>query len=222
MTTPASLLLVAHGSRDPRAARVVDALVAEVARLRPGVRVGAAYLDHGRPTVDDVLAGADGPVVIVPLLLARGWHERMDLPARLARAPVPVRVTPPLGPHPALAHTLAQRLADAGAPPDPGTAVVVAAVGSRDPRAAVDVRRIAAGLTGWSEVAVATVAAGDGPATVARLRARGRPRVAVAAYVLAPGLLPDRLAEWGADVVTAPLGPAPSVRDVVLARYAAA
>jgi sirohydrochlorin ferrochelatase len=103
----------------------------------------------------------------------------------------------------------------------PASLLLVAHV-HRDRRAAVDVRHVAAGLTGWSEVAVARVAAGDGPATVARLRAGGPTRVAVAAYVLAPGLLPDRLVEWGADVVSAPLGPAPSARDVVLMRYAAA
>jgi sirohydrochlorin ferrochelatase len=214
--------LVAHGSRDPRAAAVVDELVVAVARYQPGLHASAAYLDHGRPTVDDALARAIDPVVVVPLLLARGWHERVDLPARLARARVPVHLTPPIGPHPALTATLAERLAGAGAPADSSTGVVVAAVGSRDPRAAADLARVAASLDGWCAVAVATAAAGDGPATVARLRSAGCARVAVAAYVLAPGLLPDRFVEWGADVVTAPLGAVPAVRDVVLARYAGA
>jgi sirohydrochlorin ferrochelatase len=46
--------------------------------------------------------------------------------------------------------------------------------------------------------------------------------VAVASYLLAPGLFADRLAGAGADVTSAPLGDAPEVAGLVLARYDAA
>ena len=57
---------------------------------------------------------------------------------------------------------------------------------------------------------------------VATLRGRGAPRVAVATYLLFPGLFADKLAAAGADVVSAPLASAPEVVELVLARYDAA
>ena len=60
------------------------------------------------------------------------------------------------------------------------------------------------------------------PDAVAAARAAGAPRVVVAAYLLAPGYFHDRLAEAGADVVTAPLAPDRRLVDVVLDRYSAA
>jgi hypothetical protein len=46
--------------------------------------------------------------------------------------------------------------------------------------------------------------------------------VAVATYLLFPGLFADKLASSGADVVAAPLTDAPEVVSLVLARYDAA
>jgi hypothetical protein len=46
--------------------------------------------------------------------------------------------------------------------------------------------------------------------------------VAVATYLLFPGLFADKLAAAGADVVSAPLADAPEVVELVLARYDAA
>ena len=54
----------------------------------------------------------------------------------------------------------------------------------------------------------------------------GARRVVVASYLLAPGLFADRIATAaraaGAAVVSAPLGAAPEVADVLLDRYAEA
>ena len=43
------LVLVAHGSRDPRAADTVARLVVRTRRARPGLDVRAAFLDHTLP-----------------------------------------------------------------------------------------------------------------------------------------------------------------------------
>ncbi|MGH3761388.1 CbiX/SirB N-terminal domain-containing protein, partial [Actinophytocola sp.] len=57
--------------------------------------------------------------------------------------------------------------------------------------------------------------------------ARGARRIAVASWFLAPGRLPDRVAAQAraADpsaIVADPLGPDPSLAELVLDRYAAA
>ena len=87
-------------------------------------------------------------------------------------------------------------------------------------------RALAAGWrdAGWwaVEPAFASAAEPTVESAVATLRGRGAPRVAVATYLLFPGLFADKLAAAGADVVSAPLADAPEVVELVLARYDAA
>ena len=59
-------------------------------------------------------------------------------------------------------------------------------------------------------------------AVVAGLRAAGERRVAIASWLLAPGVFHTRLTDAGADVVAAPLGAHPDVVAAVVARYRAA
>ncbi|MEV4416341.1 CbiX/SirB N-terminal domain-containing protein [Catellatospora sp. NPDC049609] len=85
---PAPVVLVAHGSRDPRAQAETRALARAVACARPGLDVRVAFLELAEPRPADVLAalraaGAPAPVV-VPLLLTRAYHGRVDLPAQVA------------------------------------------------------------------------------------------------------------------------------------------
>jgi sirohydrochlorin ferrochelatase len=207
--------------------------VAELAlaarRLRPGLVTTAAFVDVQPPTVTDVvaeLAAAGTPAVVVPLLLSGGYHVHVDIAGAVAAHPGAVAARP-LGPDPRLAEVLADRLLKTGADPaDPATAVVLAAAGSSDPRAVADVEATAALLrprwagpvtTGYGSAARPTV-----PDAVAAARAAGAERVAIAAYLLAPGHFADRLAAAGADTVAAPLLPDDRVAAVLLDRYDAA
>jgi sirohydrochlorin ferrochelatase len=91
-----AVVLVAHGSRDPRAAASTSSLARAVQRARPDWTVRASYLDHAGPRPLDVLAALPGPrAVLVPLLLTAAYHGRVDLPAviREAAASLPIRVT---------------------------------------------------------------------------------------------------------------------------------
>ena len=45
------LLVIAHGSRDPRHAATVQALVRRVRAMRPGLRVETGFLDFNVPAV---------------------------------------------------------------------------------------------------------------------------------------------------------------------------
>lgn len=236
MTNKPVLLVIAHGSRDPRHAATVHALVRRVRALRPDVRVETGFLDFNVPSAQGVLESlaVQGvrDVVALPLLLTRAFHAKADIPAVLADAPPQLRIhqAEVLGPSPLLLAALERRLYEAGLSPadKSSTGVVLASAGSTDPEAIAVIAEIAREWrhTGWCAVRPAFASASL-PRTqdaVRELRALGCSRVAVAPYVLAPGFLPDRIARGAAeaDVLADVLGPAPEVARVVLERYEAA
>ncbi|WP_435872363.1 sirohydrochlorin chelatase [Micromonospora humida] len=232
------VVLVAHGSRDPRAAAATRALARAVETARPGTPVLPSWLDHTEPGPTEVLRGlaADGhrTAVVVPLLLTAAYHRRVDVPAAVAAARkaapgLTVRVTDVLGPadgtvDAGLLAGLGHRLAQAW--PGPVDALVLAAAGTRDARARGSVGRVAAALAaGYGvpcTVAYASAAPPTADVTVARLRATGAHRVAVVAYFLAPGLFHDAVVaaaqRAGAVAVSAPLNDSPDLVDLVLRR----
>ncbi|MEV2257427.1 sirohydrochlorin chelatase [Streptomyces anulatus] len=237
MTHP-TLLVIAHGSRDPRHAATVHALTERVRAERPGLRVETAYLEFNAPSVPRVLErlaaeGAD-EVVALPLLLTRAFHAKTDIPSvlREARARLPrlrVRQADVLGPSPLLNAALGRRLREAGIRPGdlPRTGLVLASAGSTDPEAIAVIAEIARELrhTGWCAVrpAFASALLPRTEDVVRALRAEGVERVAVAPYVIAPGRLPDRIAAGaeaaGADILADVLGPAPELARLLLDRF---
>ncbi|MFF9339885.1 MULTISPECIES: sirohydrochlorin chelatase [unclassified Streptomyces] len=241
MTASPALLVVAHGSRDPRHAATVQALVRRAGALRPGLRVETAFLDFNLPSVAGVLdrLAAEGvrDVVALPLLLTRAFHAKADIPAVLRRAPATLRIrrAEVLGPSPLLRATVERRLYEAGLTPGDKstTGVVLASAGSSDPEAIAAIAETARELrrTGWCSVRPAfasAVTAGSFPRTEDAVRAlRAEPgvrRVAVAPYVIAPGRLPDRIAAGAADadVLADVLGPSPELARLLVERHAEA
>lgn len=230
------LLVIAHGSRDPRHAATVHALVERAGSLRPGLRVETGFLDFNAPAVPRVLErlAAEGveDVVALPLLLNRAFHAKADIPAVLheasARLPrLRIRQAEVLGPSPLLLSALERRLYEAGLDPSRkrSTGLVLASAGSTDPEAIAVIAEIARELrhTGWCAVRPAFASASL-PRTedaVGQLRAEGVRRVAVAPYVIAPGRLPDRIAAGAreADVVADVLGAAPELARLLLRRF---
>jgi sirohydrochlorin ferrochelatase len=218
----APLVLAAHGTRDRAGIAELETLAQAVRDRLGSVPVSVGYVDVLGPSVAEVLSHG---AVIVPAFLAAGYHVRVDVPAAITSGNRrDVLVTAALGADPRLVEVAADRLAAAGR--RPGDAVVLAAVGSSDPRALVDVRlagkRLAARLR--TPVHIGYVATG-GPSVadrVTRLRTAGAERVAAASWLLAPGRFQRRLADSGADVVAAPLGAHPLVVDAVVHRYRSA
>lgn len=217
-----TLVLVAHGTRSPMGAATTRALADEVRDLLPEVAVRVAFADVRGPDVTTALRAVRGPAVVVPAFLASGYHVRVDVPAQVAAAGrvEPTVVTPALGPAPSLVAAMHDRLVEAGW--RPGDRVVMAAAGSSDARALADVRR-AATLLGARTGSLVRVgyAATAGPRVgdvVAEVRRSGA-RVAVASWLLAPGLFHRAVRDCGADVAAAPLGDHPKVADLVARRY---
>ncbi len=234
------LVAVAHGSRDPRSAATIAALAGVVREQAPGLDVRTAFLDLSAPRLPDVLAALHGAghrdVVVVPLLLGKAFHARVDLPAMIAEASgrlprLSVSTADVLGPDDRLPAVALRRLLATGArPDDPSLGVILAAAGSSHAPANRAVSEVAAswrslGFAGV-EAAFASTARPDVPAAAAALRARGATRIAVASWFLAPGRLPDRvesqaLAADPTALVADPLGPDPALAELVLDRYTA-
>jgi sirohydrochlorin ferrochelatase len=214
------LVAVAHGSRDPRAAATVTALLSAVAARAPrhglpGLDVRAAFLDHCAPSLPQVLGSVSGSAagggvaaVVVPLLLTAAYHAVADIPAQLAAATaaqpgLDVVSAGTLGPHPLLLAALERRLREADVAVDRAasratTSVVLAAAGSSDPAANATIAALAARWQrerGWRAVVPAYAsAAGPRPAEAVRaLRMSGAVRVVVATYLLAPGYFADKV-----------------------------
>ena len=213
------LVLCSHGTRSALGAARVSGLVAAVAGALPSADVREAHVDVHPPYVDDVLRATD---VVVPLLLAPGYHVGTDIASAAER--VGAFVTPALGPDELLTWMLAARLGDLGR----RDVVVLAAAGSSVPGSAHAVRRQALLLERrlGRTVHVAYGASSDPllPDVVRRLRAEepGR-RVVAASYLLAPGHFHDRVLTSGVDAATAPLldteRPDPLLVELVVRRY---
>ncbi|WP_041819982.1 sirohydrochlorin chelatase [Streptomyces davaonensis] len=222
-TRPA-LVVVAHGSRDPRALSTVRTLLDRVRELRPGLPVHLGHIELNAPLLPDTLAALDtDEAVLVPLLLSRGYHVKRDIPEMAAESGVRARVAKALGPHPLLVEALYDRLMEAGWADTPGTAVVLAAAGSRDPESKVDAGRTASALSERLGVPVvpayATTAAPRVSDAVQALTARGHHRIAVASYFTAPGRFATECAATAPWMASAPLGPHPAMARLILHRY---
>jgi sirohydrochlorin ferrochelatase len=229
MTAP--LIAVAHGSRDPRSAATMAALLDLVRAAAPDLDARLAFLDLTAPSVAQAVASVAAAghrhAAVVPLLLGSAYHARVDLPGLLAAARrkqrgLALTQTDVLAPDPRLVTVLRERLTQAGADPaDDSVGVAVAAVGSSSSAANArtrDVARVLAAGTAWRTESCFVTA----EPTVARaadaLRARGARRILVAPWFLAPGLLTDRLAAANLPMSDT-LGAHPLLAEVILDRY---
>lgn len=214
------LVTVAHGTRNPAGNRVAAHITAAAA-ARLATSGTSSYVELCEPLLADVMEQSSGETVVVPLLLSRGYHVAVDLPAAALRSSGSVVLTPPLGPHPLLAQALAARLVEAGA--QVGQPVVLVSAGSRDPRGAADLEEAAAVLADlWGGPVRTAAFAGPLP----RPGAVVRPDDAVAPYLLAPGHFADRCRDEAraarAGVVADVIGAHEAVVDLVVERVRSA
>jgi sirohydrochlorin ferrochelatase len=238
MAAPA-LVALAHGSRDPRSAATITALVDEVRAMRPDLRIEQAFLELSRPSfttvVDRLVKAGHDEIVVVPLLLTEAYHAKVDVPSAIAAASerhenLKIRATSILGLEPCFLEVLDVRMREAlkASRVRELDALVLAAAGSSDPLANQSVARLARVWGQRHKLPVtAAFASSSPPATgeaVRAFRGEGRRHIAVASLFLAPGFLPDRAAELaleaGAIAVSEPLGAHPELARTVLARYA--
>ncbi|KAA1376473.1 sirohydrochlorin chelatase [Aeromicrobium fastidiosum] len=220
-----SLVATSHGTDVPAAQSAITALVDAVAEAAPHLDVREAFVDVQRPRVDTALDLVDGLAVVVPLLLAPGFHVRVDIQGAAQREWVVAAGT--LGVDDRLTDVMLRRLAQAGATRD--DVIVLGTAGSTDPAALRSIDAAAESLArAWgAPVAVGHVGgAGTPMADVVRAVAQPGRRTVIVSYLMAPGFFFDRMHRCGADVVTGPLlddGPvATELVSLVLDRFAEA
>ena len=210
-----NLLLITHGSRDPRYAASFEALCARLRRDGHRARVGHLGLCGPDPAgaaaqlaadlaAEGVAAGHER-VAAVPMFLGHGYHVANDVPAAVANARAvlvaraAVVATAPLGPDPLLVEAMESRLRELGVwPGDPEVAVLLASAGSSDPsvRKGIDAMAGQWAGAGWHSVTPTYAGAAQPNVAEALASARGAGAVetVVASYFLAPGNLADRVA----------------------------
>ncbi|MGQ0624779.1 MAG: sirohydrochlorin chelatase [Sporichthyaceae bacterium] len=233
-----ALVLVAHGSRDPRHAATMASIRRATALACPGLDVHLAYLDHSGPRVPELFrelsAGGTGRLTAVPMLLSRAFHARVDIPAALAHGSaasgIAVDLAPVLGPDPSLLPAALRAVWAAGGRPGPGSALVLACAGTTDVSAKAALAHL---VLRWRRALGADVriadAAGTGCGvgeTIDALRTAGATRVDLASWFLAPGLLLDRAhaaaRAAGADSIAAPLNASPELIRLIAHRAGSA
>lgn len=214
-----ALVATSHGTDVPAAREAIGALVDAVRAAAPEVDVHEAFVDVQEPRVAAVVRRSrqqgNDLTVIVPLLLAPGFHVHVDVHEAAAGERVVAAST--LGPDDRLTQVLLRRLAAAGATSH--DVVVLGAAGSTDSRALESVDR-AARLLGaaWGTPVRVGYLGGSGAAigqVVDEAAGLGR-RVVVASYLMAPGFFHHRLEACGADVVARPLLDGPQVDPVLV------
>lgn len=238
-----ALLLVAHGTRDPRGTREMDVLVS-LLRDRLGTLVAHAWLEEfAEPDVEVAVeglirAGAER-IVSLPLLTLGAGHAKTDVPtlvakARAAHPAVAITHGRVLGLHPAL-FTLARARIDTVSPREArrDEVLVVAASGSSDPDANGDLAKAARFLAEgtkhrWVEHCFAGVTWPRPDVVLRRIAAAGARRAVVFSWSLLAGLLEQRVAELAAAVAAETnlqvadagrFGPEPLLVDAVTDRY---
>jgi sirohydrochlorin ferrochelatase len=229
-----AVLIMSHGSRDPRAAYVVSALVAAIGE-RTGREVRAAHLDFTAPTPSAALVklANDGfrAVRVVPLLFTPGYHLTHDVPSAVAASGVAARmqvsVAPALlssGRHARhlLLSAMTERLAQAGADRHVD-ALVLASAGSSAEAARLPIEKLARALARTYGIPVlpAFASAAD-PSPAQALKAlsdNGIRRPAVASLFVAPGRLPDSVVATCPNIPVAdPLGVSPAFVELLVAQ----
>ncbi len=226
-----TLVLTAHGSRDPRSAANARAVANRLTRLRPDLDVRLAFLELNEPNLIDVLAGLPDArrAVITPLLLASAYHARLDIPRQIVEAGAHgVRQADVLGEDDRLVSVLHERLTELDVSPlDDELGVLVVAIGSSNTAANARTARVAAKLAEGTRWAGATMAFATRPeqsvaAAAGRLRRRGAKRLVIAPWFLAPGRITDGVCTYARDngiPTAAPLGAHRLVAETVLDRY---
>ncbi len=226
-----TLVLTAHGSRDPRSGANAQAVADRMVRMRPGLDVRLAFLELNAPSFVDVLAGLPDSrrAVVTPLLLASAYHARLDIPKQIARAGAHgIRQADVLGEDERLVSVLRERLAELGVSPlDDDLGVLVVAIGSSNTAANARTAQVASKLAAGTRWAGTTTAFATRPEqsvahAVTQLHRRGARRLVIAPWFLAPGRITDGVSTYARDngiPMAPPLGAHRLVAETVLDRY---
>jgi sirohydrochlorin cobaltochelatase len=237
------LLIVGHGSRDPRGAGEFHELVSLVRDHVP-VPVEGGFIELSQPPISECVnrlkkRGAR-EISAVPLMLLAAGHAKDDIPATLVREKmshpdVDFHYGRALGIRPELLELMDERIS-AVVPEEEKeeTAILVVGRGSSDPDANSDLAKMTRLFFEGRpyplvETAFVSLAPPNVPEALERCRRLGARHIAVFSYFLFTGVLEERIREQSQDfAVDNPgvevryagyFGPDARVAAVILERY---
>jgi sirohydrochlorin cobaltochelatase len=239
-----ALLVVGHGSRDPRGAREFHELVALVREREPGLAVEGGFIELSRPPISECVnrlaEGGARRISAVPLMLLAAGHAKDDIPATLVREKmlhpdVSFEYGRALGIRPELLSLIDERIS-AVVPEEEkeATAVLIVGRGSSDPDANSDLWKISRLFFEgrpypFVEAAYVSMTPPDVPSGLDRLKKLGAKKIAVFSYFLFTGVLEERIREQSEEFAARDpevtvsyagyFGPDERVADLVLERY---
>ncbi len=206
-----AVILLAHGSPDPRHRAGVERLVRRIESLTTAREsrelVAVAYLDHHPPCVTDVVAAlADRGVreaIVVPLLVTAGFHARVDVTSAVSEIHegtpgCEVSLAEPFATSSYFSDAIAELIERAGVPDDELAGVLVLGAGAKNPTALAPFER-AAGVVSHAHNYFAFAAFIDGDPSPAKAESAlinagcRRPFFAITA-VVSEGIFFDRMA----------------------------
>ena len=220
-----AVILLGHGSPDPRAGIGAAALAGRVADLLPDDEIRLAFLDNTAPTLTEaaLTVASHSDITVVPVFLSRAYHVKVDVPADVAKASAAINreitITEPIGPDPLLIDVLDIQL-------PPGAPVVLATAGTSDLEAQAAFDALA---QEWSQrrgthvlVAFASQAQPDAATAISRLESVGEHKAAIARFLLFDGVFPDRIkADAQGRAITTVLGDATLLAGIIADRVLA-
>ena len=203
-----ALLVVGHGSRDPRGAREFHELVALVREREPALAVEGGFIELSRPPISECVerltGGGARAIVAVPLMLLAAGHAKDDIPATLVREKmshpdVRFRYGRALGIRPELLSLMDERISAAVPEGErEETAVLIIGRGSSDPDANSDLSKVARLFYEGRpyplvEAAYVSMTPPNVPDALERLEKLGAKKIAVFSYFLFTGVLEERI-----------------------------
>lgn len=242
-TAPA-LLIVGHGTRDPRGVKEFHELMDLMRERNPSLALEGGFIELSRPPISecvDRLAGTGARrVAAVPLMLLAAGHAKDDIPATLVRekmshSEMSFQYGRALGIRPELLELMDERISSVLSEEEKGeTAVLVVGRGSSDPDANSDVAKLTRlfyegrpyPIVESAYISMTPPAVADG---LERCRMLGAKRIVVFSYFLFTGVLEERIREQAETFAgenpdlgiryAGYFGPHERVADLLIERY---
>jgi sirohydrochlorin cobaltochelatase len=203
-----ALLVVGHGSRDPRGACEFHDLVGLVRRSNPSLTVEGGFIELSRPPISECVnrlaESGIRNVAAVPLMLLAAGHAKDDIPATLVREKmghpeISFSYGRALGIRPELLELMEERISTVVLEEEKEeTAVLIVGRGSSDPDANSDLFKIArlyyeGGHYPVVESAYVSMTPPDVANGLDRCLKLGAKHVVVFSYFLFTGVLEERI-----------------------------
>jgi len=221
------LILLSHGSRDPRPQAQINTLAGLIAQKMPDLTIGTAYLELAaaplHKQISDFIASlgfGEAIIKILPLFLLSGNHVMVDIPREVAEVntSAQLQVLPHLGSHPRIDELLIYLRR-----PTMAQAWILLAHGSKRPDALEAITELAGNIDALPAYWAVPPRL---PERIRFLASKGVRSIGIQPYFLFSGAITEAITEQVESLqqeypqlsitLTPPLGASPYLADLVM------